>query len=182
MSNIAIVYESKAGHTEQYAKWIKEAVGEADILNIQNIKSAEKLLGYDFILFGSGIYNEKIGIANFIKKNSKTLKFKKFAMFAVGSSEGTPEYRDALKAKNFPEDMRRFRMFQLRGGITLSKLGMMDKLAMTAQQAKLMSKDNKTNEDLMILGMFESQKDFTAKENIAPIVEYITLGGWKLGN
>lgn len=181
MANFAIVYESKAGHTEQYAKWIKEAVG-ADLLKAADIKSAEKLLGYDFIMFASGIYGEKISIANFIKKNMKTLKFKKFAVVGVGAVTETPEYIDYLKKKSFPDDMQRVKLFLLRGGVDTSKLSMMDKLALTAQQTKLMKKADKTSEELMILGLFESQKDFTDKESIAPITEFITSGGWKLSN
>lgn len=180
MTNIAIVYESKGGHTEQYAKWIQEAVEGVELLKAADIKSAEKLLKYDFILFGSGIYGEKLSIAGFIRKNFKTLKFKKFAAFAVGATEGTPTYVNYIKEKSFPEEMRKIKLFQMRGGLDISKLSMMDKLAMTAQQGKLMKKADKTNEDLMILGLFESGKNFTDKENIAPIVEYITSGGWKL--
>lgn len=180
MANIAIVYESKGGHTEQYAKWIKEEIGEADIIKADSIKSADRLLGYDFILFGSGIYGEKISIVNFIKKNYKMLKFKKCAVMAVGATEGESEYSNYLKKKNFSEEMQRIRLFCVRGGIDMSKLGAMDKLAMTAQHGKLMKKPDKSNEELMVLGLLESKKNFTAKESAAPLIEYITSGGWKL--
>lgn len=178
MAKIAVVYESKYGYTEQYAKWIAEDTG-AELLKTDSVKSAEQLLGYDLILFGSGLYNGKIGIASYIKKNAKILKFKKFGIFISCSSDGSAEYRAQIKEKNLPEDLRKARLFQLRGGLS-KKLSIADSMAVAMQKASISKKETRSREDLMILGMFESPQDYTDRENLQPLLEYVNSGAWKL--
>ena len=49
-----VVYSSQYGATEQYARWLAEAL-DADLYAVRAI-SADVLGGYDCILYGGGLY------------------------------------------------------------------------------------------------------------------------------
>ena len=50
-----VVYSSQYGATEQYARWLAEAL-DADLYAVRAI-SAGVLSGYDCILYGGGLYD-----------------------------------------------------------------------------------------------------------------------------
>ena len=54
MNKVAVVYRSKSGYTEKYAKWIAKAVG-ADLLKGEKTK-VDDLLNYETIVYGGGLY------------------------------------------------------------------------------------------------------------------------------
>ncbi|MEG0614964.1 MAG: flavodoxin domain-containing protein [Oscillospiraceae bacterium] len=179
MSKIAIIYKSKQGHSEQYAKWLKEAV-EADLFEVSKVK-AENLLAYDLIVLGSGVYLGKIEIAGFIKANFNILKYKKVIIFAVGAYSIKAENLRSLEEKNFSDDMQKeIKIFQLRAGIDRKKISLNDKFTISCEKKKIEKKTDRTNDEIMMLGIFDGLTDFTKKENLNEMVDYINKGKWKL--
>ena len=76
---VMVVFSSKTGNTEKYAKWIAEELGtEAVPANNVRIKD---LKDYETIIYGGGLYAERINGIKFIKKNLKKLGIKISAPF-----------------------------------------------------------------------------------------------------
>ena len=75
MSKIVVVYKSKYGSTKKYAEWIAKAA-HADLFPCSKI-SIEKLMEYDTIIYGGGLY--MVGIIGFslIRDNFDKLKKQK---------------------------------------------------------------------------------------------------------
>ena len=84
MSRGIIFYQSKYGATKKYVDWLVEELGY-DYIETKNAKVA-KLLNYDVIILGGGVYASGIAGLQFLKKNIGQLAGKKIAVFAVGAS------------------------------------------------------------------------------------------------
>ena len=80
MKKTALIYHSKHGSTEKYAKWIAEETG-ADLFKDGEVKAAD-LAGYDRIIYGGAIHSGGIMGMNFekIERSSPTRN----AAFGVG--------------------------------------------------------------------------------------------------
>lgn len=72
--NILVTYGSKYGHTEQYARWIAEALGCA--CKPARTVGREELKRYDVIVHGGGLYAGGLrGISVLTCFRRKTLSF-----------------------------------------------------------------------------------------------------------
>ena len=98
--SVAVVYYSKYGTTEQYARWISEETG-ADLLDARKCKIRD-LSGYDTIVYGGGIYAGGIKGIELITKNwSGALEGKKVLVFAVGITVEDEANRQQCMEINF---------------------------------------------------------------------------------
>lgn len=86
-----ILYQSKYGATEKYARWLQEELGFACIKTRQ--ATAAMLKDYDVIILGGGVYASGIAGLSFLKKNIGALTGKTVAVFCVGAS---PYDEDAI--------------------------------------------------------------------------------------
>ena len=75
-----ILYQSKYGATEKYAKWLQEQTSY-DIAETKKAR-AETAAGYDVLILCGGIYASGIAGISFLRKNKKALQGKK-AAFSV---------------------------------------------------------------------------------------------------
>ena len=80
MVNTAIIYQSKYGSTEKYAKWLYEEIG-GDLYKKSDV-SINDLKKYDTIIYGGGLYITGIAGFSFIKNNYKYLEDKKIIVFS----------------------------------------------------------------------------------------------------
>ena len=84
MSNI-VLYESKYGSTERYAKWIAQELNcKISKLSETNI---DELKNYDNIIYGGWIHAGKLKGFNKIQENDDKLKNKNLIVFSVGLSK-----------------------------------------------------------------------------------------------
>ena len=85
MSRIIVLYHSRYGSTEQYARWIAEETG-ADLADVRKRKYKYKeLLDYDVIVYGGGIYSGGIrGVELITDHWADGLNQKKLIVFGVG--------------------------------------------------------------------------------------------------
>ena len=88
MGKVAVVYRSKSGYTEKYAKWIAKAVG-ADLLRGEKTR-IEDLMDYDTVVYGGGLYAVGINGLKLITDNYDKLKNKKLIVFGLGASPVRP--------------------------------------------------------------------------------------------
>lgn len=174
MGKIAVVYKSKYGSTERYARWIAEETG-ADLFKTSET-SAAKLAKYDVLVFGGGLYEVNILGISLLKNNYGKLKDKNIAVFSVGASPLSQKALSAVMDKNFSKEMRQnIRLFHLRGALNYDKMSPKHKFMMRMLKRMLDSKkpEELDEDERSILQTFGQNTDFVNKDSIRPIVEYI---------
>ena len=177
-----VIYKSSYGATEKYAKWIAEAVG-ADLVQVKDAK-AEKLTGYDAVVYGGGLYAGGINGIKWLVTNFSLVKDKKVAIFTVGLAD--PEIEENLNHiregidHSLPENVRKgAEFFSFRGGMDFGRLGFMHK-SMMKMMGKMLNKKNPeelTAQDRDLLDSFEKPVDFTDKKYIEPLLSYLADDG-----
>lgn len=148
-----IVYKSKTGHTERYAKMLSE---ELDI-PCYSYKEA-KVSDNDKVIFLSYIYASKImGLSKALNKyNIK-------AIIAVGALAYSKDYVNTLKQTNNIDKP----FFYLRGGIDYSKLNFIFRKFLPII-GKDIAKDDKE-----LLNLFKNGGDFVTKDNLKDVINHL---------
>lgn len=174
MKRIAVVFRSKSGYTEKYAKWIARAV-DADLLKGENTK-VEDLLPYDTIVYGGGLYAVGINGVKLITDHYEKLKDKKLIIFCLGASPVRPEIYEEVKNRNLTKEQQKtIDFFLLRGGFDQGKLTPVDRILMQVMKIHLKRKKNPTPDELGMLNAYSHPADFTNEKSIEPIVERIKM-------
>lgn len=171
----AVVYRSKSGYVERYAKWIQAAL-KADIFRGEAVR-AQDLMGYDTIIYGGGLYAVGINGFKLITGNFDQLKDKNLILFATGASTERADILEEVLSKNTtPEQRDKIKSFYLRGGFEFSRLGAVDKMLMLLMKRNLLSKRRKgplTPDERGMLAAYDTPVDFTRERNIEPLLEYV---------
>ena len=171
MSNI-VVYESKYGSTEKYAKWIAEELN-CKVSKLSEI-NLDELNNYDNIIFGGWINAGKLEGFKIIKKHKEKLKDKNFIVYAVGlAGKEDPQYKK-FKEQNL-KDFNNIQDFYLRGAFHFNSLKLKDKVMMSAFKM-ILKRQNPEKRDENTISMMNNKAkpiDFTNKESIKPILQAI---------
>lgn len=166
----AVIYTSKYGTTEKYARWIAEELN-AHLCEASSVKPAS-LLDYDVIIYGGGLYAGGIAGVKLVANNP----CKALVVFTVGLA--TPEitdYSDIL-ARNFTrEQLSATKLFHFHGGIDYGKLGVAHKAMMAFMKNKIMKTPpaERSSDDRQLLETYGGKVDFTDRSAIMPLVEYV---------
>ena len=126
MANI-VLYESKLGSTERYAKWIGEELN-CKVSRISNV-NIEELANYDNIIFGGWIHCGKLEGFKKIQNNIDKFKSKNFLVFASGLSITEDKVYKNFKKKSF-KDFNNLQDFYLNGAFNFNNLTFLDKVMM----------------------------------------------------
>ena len=147
---ILVLYRTKYGSTELYAKWIAEEV-KADLVKIEDFDTA-RFDQYSTIIIGSPTYMGKIQIKDFLEKNWDALKTKSVFLFNTGLfPEESPESKKSFEL--IPTHIRdHIEYIKLPGKIDKKKLKFTEKMI-----AKLVKTDT---------------PDRVSKDRIAPIIDW----------
>lgn len=181
-----VVYKSVSGYTKKYARYIADELG-ADLLDYRKAR-ANVFSGYDLIIFGGSIHAVKISGIGIIRRNLSALAGKKIIVFATGALPDRKEISDELMKANFPGDLSiDLRIFYLRGGFDFNRLGFLTKIALALLRRRLRNRERAKISSMgrgMLaaadLGLFSPDAkplDFTMKEAIMPLVEWVREGG-----
>jgi len=174
MRKTIVVYKSKYGSTEKYAKWVAEELN-ADLVEASKAK-IDKLLKYDIIVYGGGLYAGGInGVNSCITHNFDKLKNKKLVVFTVGlgKTEDLSAF-EKIKNHNFTAPMQSVTtFFHLRGGMDYKKLSFIHRAMMSMMKKMIEKKTEKDSEDELFLKTYGVSVDFTKRETIEPLVTYI---------
>lgn len=148
-----IIYKSKTGYTERYAKMLSEE------LNIPCYSYMDaKVSEIDDVIFLSYIYASKImGLSKILKK------YKVKVVIAVGAMPYSEDYLNTLKDAN----NIKLPFFYLRGGIDYSKLNFFFRKFLPVI-GKDIAKDDKE-----LLNLFKNGEDFVTKDNLKEIINYL---------
>jgi flavodoxin len=175
MNKIAVVYKSKYGSTQKYAKSISVRLN-ADLFEYSNVKP-DNLNEYNTIIFGGGLYAGGINGISLISKNYQNFKNKNLIVFTVGLAATDDEkiFVPIIK-KNFTEEMTsNIEFFHMRGGIDYKKLSLVHKpmMAMLRRMVSKKKKEELTKEDMMMLETYGDKVDFTDVKTIEPLISFV---------
>ena len=178
MNRTAVVYQSKYGSTEKYAKWIAETLS-CNLFDRETV-TVEELRSYDTIIYGGGLYAGGVSGIDLITKNFRCFSGKNIVLFTCGladtsNSINTDHIKVSLQ-KHFTNEMeKQIKVFHLRGGIDYSKLSFMHKSMMSMLHKTLTKKnpDLLSDEDREMLETYGKKVDFTDRLSIAPLISYV---------
>ena len=168
--NIAVIYKSKYGSTKQYAQWIANEL-DCQMFERSDI-SPKELSQFDLVIYGGGLYAGAIDGVGLVAKNPP----KQFIVLAVGlTSPETLNHADILN-RNIPQNLRtQTKLFYLRGVLDYERLKFFHKLGLKVLKTMLSKKtpETRTEDEKMMIEAVGEKLDFTDKDSIAPIVEYV---------
>lgn len=147
-----IVYESKTGFTERYARWAAEELGCECIL-LKNA-SKEKLAGYDRVIFGGWI------MANMISGLPKLREMGVVpaVVFAVGASPAFEEVLTQIREQN---QLGETPFFYFEGGVDFNKLGFVQRMMLKTMKKMTEKKKDMTRQEAAIVQLLAGNFDHT---------------------
>lgn len=168
-----IVYKSKTGFTEQYAKWIAEEIG-CDVVS-EKMANVESLKNYKNVIYGGGLTAGQVGGLKKFKNVMSKFPEKKFIVFATGATPAEVfEKTDDIRNANFTdEEKHRIPFFYFQSGINYEKMNLGGRLLMKVFTSMLANKKDKTPEEQGQADSMKQSKDYSDRKYIAPLVKYI---------
>lgn len=163
--NRIVVFNSKTGFTEKYARWISEELN-CEAVSIKKLK-LKKLRDYDQVIYGGSIF---AGTIKGLKKIKK-IKLNNLVIFATGMTIFSDMLIDQLVKIN---DISKEGFFYYEGGFNPKKVGAFGRMIVNMIGNEIKNKDIKTEEDNYMLQTIEG-KDRTNKENINDLLEFVRL-------
>lgn len=170
-----ILYQSRYGATEKYAKWLTAMTGfecmERKKADIRDIKR------YDTIVLGGGIYASGISGLSFFRKNKRQLKGKKLAVFCVGASPYDASAMEEIRRRNFKEDLADIPCFYCRGAWQESRMSLKDK-ALCAMLKKAVARQDPAGYEPWQKALMEAigkDCDWTDQAYLIPLMEYLQI-------
>ena len=178
MNRSVVVYKSKYGATEKYAKWIAEELA-CDIFERGGLKPTD-LERYDTIIYGGGLYAGGVNGIELLTKNFDLLRRKNLVLFTCGladplAKDNIDHIKNSLNKVFTAQMQERIRVFHLRGAIDYAKLSPVHKAMMAMLHRMTLKKgsDSLRDEDKQLLATYGKAVDFTDKATISPIVRYV---------
>lgn len=159
----AIVYESQTGFTKKYAELLSEELG---------IPAYERKLADSFLRDGEDILYLGWLMASSIKGYDKAAKkYTVKVACGVGMAAQTDNMQAQLEKRyNKPE----VNFFYLQGGFNVEKLKGFNKFIMKIMSKfvskALAKKENKTEEETMMMNLMKDGGNFVKVENLQPII------------
>lgn len=168
-----VVYASKYGATERYAKWLAQETG----FDCMKAKSADikEISGYDVIIFGGGIYASGIAGISFLKKNYAAVRDKAVAVFCVGASPYDEAALKQIVDHNFKGAFQGIRCFYCRGAWDEERMTFTDRTLCRMLQRVLSKKDPSSYEiwEKALMSAVGQKQDWTDRKYLAPILRWI---------
>ncbi len=129
MKKVLVLYKSKTGFSERYARWIAEDL-QCDLANLVDFNK-DSLSQYALIVYGAGVYAGQIQGIGKLKRWIKTFPDKTWVVFATGATPSKEKYEDLLFQSNFRKgEVRPAHFYYLITGINYEKMRLTDRLQM----------------------------------------------------
>lgn len=125
-SNVLLVYSSRYGAAEQYARWLA-GMRDVDMMQVREAKLTQ-LRPYDTIIWMGGVYNGELDGLSGLEKVYGKLRDTRVAVFAVGMA---PEEAVTF---SLPGTLDGAAFYYGRGRLDKGALGAQDRLMLTMQQ------------------------------------------------
>lgn len=180
MKQTVIIYESKYGFTERYAKWIAESLS-CPIFERKSF-CPKDFKNFNTIIYGGGLYANSVNGIKLLTQNFQQIRSKNIILFTCGltdpnDSSNIDHIHKSLTKVLSPEMLDTIHLFHLQGGIDYARLNFIHK-SMMAMLRKMLSQkppEKIREEDKQLLATYGKMVDFTNRDTIMPIVD-CTLG------
>ena len=168
-----VVYRSKTGFTERYAKWIASELG-CMAIDFKDF-NLDKIGSYDLIVYGGRLYAGKIDGFHKLQQSMKKYDKTKLVVFAVGV---TSLKNDAGIAKIWKDnfigmDSDEVPHFYMPGGLDYDRMGRMDRLIMRAVAKSTAKKLSESGSDGSNELDLQHSVDATSREYMEPLLRWI---------
>ena len=159
-----IVYESKTGFTERYARWAAEELG-CECISLKNA-SKDKLAGYDRVIFGGWI------MANMISGLPKLREMgvSPAAVFAVGAS---PAFEEVITQMREQNQLGETPFFYYEGGVDFDRLGFVQRMMLKTMKKMTEKKKDMTRQETAIVQLLAGNFDHTDREQMKGMLAYL---------
>ena len=163
-----IIYYSKTGFTERYARWLAQDL-DCALFRYEERNKIDFRLS-DVVIFGSWCHAGTIRKINWFRKQLPFWKGKKVAAFAVGAMPaGFAEIPELLR-RNFTGDVR---AFYLPGGLNYEKMGSASRIMMKLFSSMMAKKQGKTQAEEEMARAIAQSYDLSDRGNLRPLTEYV---------
>lgn len=178
MTAVLITYASQYGHTEQYARWISQQLGNSyscELLPIDDLTEAA-IKKADAVVAGLSDYGGFLTGASTLKKYADTLAQQPLALFTVsfsGLEGGSQEKLDAMLTKNIKENLVNHAVStcHVRGGLDHTRLSLKHKAALAGIRSAIAALPRKSLANQQMLDSFSTKTvDYSSPEQIEPLV------------
>ena len=172
--NTIVIYKTKYGSTEVYARHIAQALG-CECFEAKKV-DAEMLLKYDCIIYGGGLYAEVINGVGLITKNIDKLSDKKIVIFTTGITpiDCREYYDDEVLKRNFKNGVpSNIRIFNFLGKMKSDELTVPHKAALVALKKIMSSRKNPTPMEKLLVELCDADGDFTNLDDANELIEYV---------
>jgi len=170
-----VIYSSKTGFTEKYAKWIAEET-ECELIALKDAKKKEETFykAYDAIVYGGWTMASKIVDLDWFLTKAEQNKDKKIAVFGVGATPSGDKSIDKMLAEALNEEQKSFvKMFYCPGGLNYEKMKFPSKFILKGMSSSLMKKKDPTDEEKAMGELLSKSFDNSDKKYALEIVDYL---------
>lgn len=167
-----ILYRSKYGASEQYARMLAKETG-FPMARLADVKPSA-LAAYSHVVLCSGVYAGRIAAAKFLRQNAAKLQGTRVALFAAGLSPADEATLGTLKSNH--ADIAGVPLFYGRGAWRHERLKAGDKLLCAMLHGMLAKKDPSQYEEPWMQTFMECYKkdcDFTDAAYLAPLLAWL---------
>jgi len=171
MQNCVIIYQSRTGFTEKYARWIGEELGSESfpLCNVNLVHLDE----YDLIIFGGGVRAGKIDGIKFVDKTRRQYPEKKMVIFATGAApQADAAAIERVRGLNVPKNSG-IPFFYLQSGFNFKMMHGMDKIIMSIAKAMLSRVKDQNGTAGETLAAMKNSYDHSSREFIEPLTSYV---------
>lgn len=173
MNNTLILYKSKYGAAEKYARMLAEKLGAA-LLENKKLRP-EQLKPFDAIIYCGGIYAGGVAGITLLRKNAALLNGKKVAVLAVGASPYDDKAIAQVKAQNLAGLPEGTALFYGRGAWDESVMTAGDRLLCGMLKKMIAKKDPAAMEPLeqALLEIMGKKCSWVDEKYLLPLITYI---------
>ena len=175
MTRTIVIFDSKYGFTEQYARWISAALG-CPAVRRKDFDSAD-FSSCETIIYGGGLYAGGVSGIRLLTEHWNQLSGRNVVLFTCGLADpadpdNAAHIRTSLSKALSAEMMEKIHLFHLRGGIDYARLNLKHKAMMAMLRRWLLRKDpgSLRIEDRQLLETYGKQIDFTSQSAIEPLI------------
>lgn len=170
MNSTLILYKSKYGATEKYARMLQKELS-CDIRQNSRITPTD-LAPYTTIILMGGIYAGGIAGLSTFKKNQEALSSKKTAIFCVGASPLDASALDQIRQVNLKGSLQEIPLFYGRGAWDESVMTFKDRMLCKLLQKAVAKKEPADMEPWMkeLFSAIGKKCDWTDKSYLKPLL------------
>ncbi len=169
-----VVYKTKYGSTKAYAELIAQSLN-CEVADAKTV-NAEKLMQYDTIVYGGGLYAEVINGVSLITKNMDKLGNKRIFVYTTGITPlDCRDYYDKMVIeKNFKPEIRdKIKVYNFLGKMVTEELSLVHRTALKTLKKIMSEKKNPTEMEKLLVDLCDADGDFTDKNSVKQLVEEV---------